>query len=657
MKRMKSILGVWILGMWSLGSLVAQNCIPVEVAFHWQGLATQPALLTFSVVNEGNVVVPVVTLPFVSGPQELNQTLCLEPGCYQVNVGSNVPLNGELLDVAFSGEGVEVAWLTDGNWEWAWTVCVEGIATDCPDAIDFAQGTGCEWAFEIGGFVPGESVAWNFSDGTEVLGGHFVQHTFPANGGYVVTASYTSSLCPEPVMLATEVLVTGCGGEGNCEFPLVVGEAGCNAWDLGLQALPNGSQVLWTWGNEIIGDGPGVYFAPNWSEIEADCTPVVAQVNAEGCPPQALTALVCEESCGGACPLELSWTSPDGVMHIFTANGAPEGAVYTWWVDGVFIEEGQSGVIELGFDFNPYWTVCVAYETPDCAAETCAQNLPVSCGFEVATEEVAPGVWVLTALGPNGGVWDGPVEWSLGNGEEASGNPVAWTWETPGVYVVCAQAPASPACPDGPFDCVEVETSGSECEEVQLVLSPTGAVVTGFGLTVTLAPDWLGLPIGGWEWAENWECPAGWSGDTIEICLPSVCYGVDLSVPGWVWESLGGLTAQLGEAGPLLWNAVQGAGQTYSQNPACATSTPSVAAPRPGLHAAPVPARDEVTVSYDFDGVADWQVRTSTGALQAAGRSSAPFTLDVRNWSPGWYILHLQTPQGPSTKKLLVLRD
>ena len=570
MKRMKSILGVWILGMWSLGSLVAQNCIPVEVAFHWQGLATQPALLTFSVVNEGNVVVPVVTLPFVSGPQELNQTLCLEPGCYQVNVGSNVPLNGELLDVAFSGEGVEVAWLTDGNWEWAWTVCVEGVATDCPDAIDFAQGTGCEWAFEIGGFVPGESVEWNFSDGTEVLGGHFVQHTFPGNGGYWVTASYTSSLCPEPVILATEVLVTGCGGE---------------------------------------------------------------------------------------CPLELNWTSTDGIMHVFTATGAPEGAVYTWWVDGVFIEEGQSGVIELGFDFNPYWTVCVAYETPDCAAETCAQNLPVSCGFEVATEEVAPGVWVLTALGPNGGVWDGPVEWSLGNGEEASGNPVAWTWETPGVYTVCAQAPASPACPDGPFDCVEVETSGSECEEVQLVLSPTGAVVTGFGLTLTLAPDWLGLPIGGWEWAENWECPAGWSGDTIEICLPSVCYGVDLSVPGWVWESLGGLTAQLGEAGPLLWNAVQGAGQTYSQNPACATSTPSVAAPRPGLHAAPVPARDEVTVSYDFAGVADWQVRTSTGALQAAGRSAAPFTLDVRAWSPGWYILHLQTPQGPSTKKLLVLRD
>lgn len=651
---MRTIVLIWALCC-TLGSVArAQgDCTPVVVELAWQGMSTQPALLTFLVVSPEGVVVPGITLPFVSGPQQLNQTICLAPGCYTVMVGSNVPLNGELLDVGFEGQGLEVSQTADGVWEWVWSLCVEGA--DCPEAIDYAQGEGCAWAFEIGSFVAGESVIWNFGDGTEQVGGHFVTHAFPGNGMYVVTAAYTSSLCPEPVLLATEVGVEGCGG--NCDFPIFVGDAGCNAWEIGVQGLPQGSQVIWTWQNDVIGDGVGVFFAPDWSEIEADCTPVVAQVNAAGCPPQALTALVCEESCGGDCPLELSWTSPDGVMHIFTATGAPEGAIYTWWVDGVMLEEGPTGVVELGFDFNPFWTVCVAYETPECSAETCAQNPPVSCGFEVSAEEVAPGVWVLTALGPNGGVWDGPVEWSLGNGEQTSGNPVAWTWETPGAYPVCAQAPATPACPDGPFACTEVETAGTGCEEVQVVLTPTGAVVTGFGLTLALEPDWLGLPVGGWDWSQNWECPAGWLGDTITICLPAVCFGVELDVPGWVWESVGGMTAQLGDAGPLVWDAMEWAGQTYSQNPSCAVSSPAVSAPRPGLHAAPIPASDAVAVAFDFAGVADWQVRTTTGALQASGRSASPFSLDVRSWSPGWYLLQLQTPQGISTKKLVVLRD
>ncbi len=570
-----SIAGVLLAGwLGSSASHAQEPCVPVVLGLDWQGIATQPALVTVAVLSEGVAVVPVFTVPF-NGPQAWEETWCLEPGCYEVVLGANVPLNGDLLDWDLSGEGLETGWLSDGPQQWVLAVCVPEAATDCPDEIDFAQGEGCAWAFEIGGFVPGESVLWTFGDGTSVEGGHFVQHVFPEDGGYGVTAVYTSSLCPGGVTLQTEVEVTGCSETTNCTWVPVTNDAGCNVWEVGFPELPVGSSVVWTAGNQILGDGPWTAFAPDWSVIEAECVPVVAQLAVPGCPTQAVTVLLCEEDCTEGCPIE------------------------------------------------------------------------------VAAEQVMPGVWMFSAVGPGGGLWDGPLVWSLGEAGEAVGNPVVWTWEgEPGVYVVCVEGAATPACPEGAAACTEVESGALACEEVTLSISPSGAVVSGFGMTFTLEANWLGLPVGGWDWAESWECGAGWTGDTVTLCLPALCYDLLLDAPAWAWAELGTL---LGDASgmPLQWTS-EWTGQTLPLNAACTAAVSPPRHPTPEATVHPNPAEEHVTVSCAAETAVRWEIRSATGALQSAGTGRSPMRFEVTTWTSGWYFIHLQTPDGTTTKKFAV---
>jgi PKD repeat protein len=51
--------------------------------------------------------------------------------------------------------------------------------------------------------IPGTlvDVTWSFGDGTSENSGNSADHTFQADGIYIVTASYTSELCNEGVTI------------------------------------------------------------------------------------------------------------------------------------------------------------------------------------------------------------------------------------------------------------------------------------------------------------------------------------------------------------------------------------------------------------------------------------------------------------------------
>lgn len=634
----------------SAGAAAAQTCTPLTAALTWQGNST--ALLTVSVTVNGAVVVPVFTVPF-AGPGTFSPEFCFADGCYTVTITSNFPLNGDVLDVEFTGEGVDDTWVSDGPQQWIFEVCVEGGATDCPDAIDYAAGDGCAWAFEIGGFVAGESVVWNFGDGSVATGGHFIAHTFPGDGGYVVTAAYSSDLCPQGVTLATEVVVEGCSGPP-CMFPLGVEDVGCNVWEVGLLELPEGSDVVWTMVGAVVGDGAAVVVEPLWDVIMAECVPVVAQVNAPGCPPQAITGLVCEETCAEECVLELSYTVSNGFFYLFSAAGVPEGAVVQWWVDGTPVAEGPETTFEIGFDFNPNWTVCAAYTFGDCAATDCLSNGEPGCAFDVVSEEVAEGVWVFTAVGPGGAVWPEPVDWAFTGGGTATGNPVAWTWpELAGVAEVCATTGPVVNCPEGATACLAVESVGLPCEEVTLIVSPAGLTATGFGMSLTFEADWWGLPVGGWELGETLECEAGWAGDTLTFCLPSLCFSLDVEVPEGAWEGLDALVGEIANA-PVAWSAgVPSA--AFGLNPlACSVAVPVVSV-NP-WKAYPIPASEGVVLSGGGTGPVQWSAVALSGRVVAQGTAEAPVVLDVSGWAPGVYQVTLTTHIGTFVKKVIVAR-
>ena len=642
------VLGVFFAAL--AGAAAAQTCTPLTAALTWQGNST--ALLTVSVTSNGAIVVPVFTVPF-AGPGTLSPDFCFADGCYTVTVTSNVPLNGDLLDVEFEGDGVDATWVSDGPQQWVFEVCVGGGGSDCPDAIDYAAGSGCAWAFEIGGFVAGEAVVWDFGDGTVAEGGHYVTHTFPGNGVYVVTAEYSSDLCPDGVVLTTEVVVEGCAGPP-CAFPLVTEDVGCNVWEVSLLEVPAAAQVLWTMAGAVVGDGTSVVVEPLWDVIMADCAPVVAQVSAPGCPTQAITGLVCEENCVEECVLELTYTVSNSFFYLFTASGVPEGAVVQWWVDGTAVSEGLETTFEIGFDFNPNWTVCASYVFGDCAAEDCIANGEPGCAFDVVSEQVSEGVWVFTAVGPGGVVWPEPVDWEFAGGGSANGNPVAWTWpELEGVAEVCATAEASANCPKGATACLTVESAGLPCEEVTLILSAAGITATGFGMSLTFEADGWGMPVGGWDLGETLECEAGWAGDTLTFCLPALCFSLGIEVPESAWAGLGGLVGEIANA-PVAWSAGVPA-SAFGVNPlACSMAAPAV--PVNPWAAYPVPASDAVMLSGGSTGPVVWTAVALSGRVVAQGAGTAPLTLDVSGWTPGVYHVTVANHSGTFVKKVVVAR-
>jgi PKD domain len=81
--------------------------------------------------------------------------------------------------------------------------CPDG--NDCPDQIYATPAATCNtWNFEIGSFVQGANVVWNFDDGTgQIVGGQFMPHTFNTPGTYQVCAYFASPLCTEGVQLCT----------------------------------------------------------------------------------------------------------------------------------------------------------------------------------------------------------------------------------------------------------------------------------------------------------------------------------------------------------------------------------------------------------------------------------------------------------------------
>lgn len=634
----------------SAGAAAGQTCFPVTATFLWQG--NSAALVTVSVTSNGAVILPMVTLPF-TGPGSVDQAFCFAEGCYTVTLGSNVPLNGDLLDVAFEGEGVDDTWVSDGPQQWVFEVCVGGGDADCPEAIDYAAGEGCAWAFEIGGFVAGEAVTWDFGDGTVAEGGHFIVHTFPGDGSYVVTAEYTSGTCPNGAILTTEVVVEACSGPP-CMFPLVTEDAGCNVWEIALLELPEGAEVVWTMAGAVVGDGAVTVVEPVWEVIAAECVPVVAQINAPGCPPQAITGLVCEEDCTNECLLELTYTVSNSFFYLFTASGVPAGAVVQWWVDGTAVAEGPETTFEIGFDFNPNWTVCASYVFGDCGAEACISNGETGCAFDVVSEEVAEGVWVFTAVGPGGTVWPEPVDWEFTGGGTAYGNPVAWTWpELVGGVEACATAAVSANCPNGATACLSVEAAGLPCETVTLILSPAGVTATAFGMSLTFEADWWGMPVGGWELGETLECEAGWTGDTLTFCLPALCFSLGVEVPESAWAGLGALAGEIANA-PVAWSAGVPA-SAFGVNPqACSMAAPAVSA-NP-WEAYPVPASEAVVLRGDAPGRVVWKAVALSGRVVAEGAGTAPLALDVSGWAPGVYHVTVATHSGTFVKKVLVAR-
>ena len=466
----------------------------------------------------------------------LTAEFCLTPGCYSI-VLSGDGVSSETVGLElFQSDFVQILELTsaaeEGHWDAAF--CIEqGWQYNCPDAIDYAEGEGCTWAFEIGSFQEGEEVMWNFGDGSEpIWGGHFIEYEFETAGTYEVNAFFTSYDCPMGVELQTVVEVSGCG-EAECVLEMEVSTQDGMFYTFNISDELANNEIQWYIdGQPIEGANStsfeaGFDFNPNWS--------VCVDVYTEACP-DGMEA--CYSNLEGSCTLELVWNEVECNQFALEAVGQPEWATLVWTLDGEFYDYLTPEIV-FTFEEEGCHVLGVGYETPDCPegvfaeVEICSDCPPMEeCELNVDYVELSEGIYLFSVYTPDGELFDGELNWWTNGGYVGSENPFAWTWDLdePMTMDMCFDYNSWQDCPSGEM-CIQVESQGMACEEVQLVLDGSWTADVDWSFELGLEAFIDGWEIGGWSFEETWSA-AGELSDTLTICVPPACFDAF-----WGWEA------------------------------------------------------------------------------------------------------------------------
>ena len=217
---------------------------------------------------------------------------------------------------------------------------------------------------------------------------------------------------------------------------------GCQ-WSFEIGSFQQGESVDWNFGDggeSVVGGHFMEHVFSNAGTYE-----VTAFFTSFDCPMGVyLTTTIVVEGCGEEeCVLEMDVSSADGMWYLFEIPEQPEGAIIEWYIDGQVVPPtSENGLtFEAGFDFNPYWSVCVEVFTDACPGgmEACYTNLESSdCPDpEMMEVEYLGGCYALFWLYDEN-IWE--IGWSV-NGvliEWTTGMFFDYTFPNDGVYSVTA---------------------------------------------------------------------------------------------------------------------------------------------------------------------------------------------------------------------------
>lgn len=642
----------------------AQECVPFE----------------FWVVNqsdEGNTIVMNFAISNVDGAVEtegvwevtsagLTAEFCFAPGCYSIALsGDGVSSETVGLEL-FQSDFVQILELTpaaeEGYWDAAFSI-EQGWQYNCPDAIGYAEGEGCTWAFEIGSFQEGEEVMWNFGDGSEpIWGGHFIEYEFETAGTYEVNAFFTSYDCPMGVELQTVIEVSGCG-EAECVLEMEVSTQDGMFYTFSIPDELANYEIQWYIdGQPIEGANStsfeaGFDFNPNWS--------VCVDVYAEACP-DGMEA--CYSNLEGDCALDLVWNEVECNQFVIEAVGQPEGATLVWTLDGEFYDYLTPEIV-FTFEEEGCHVFGVGYETPDCPegvfaeVEICSDCPPMEeCELNVDYVELSEGIYLFSVYTPNGELFDGELNWWTNGGYVGSENPFAWTWdlEEPMTMDMCFDYSSWQDCPSGEM-CIQVESQGMACEEVQLVLDGSWTAEVDWAFELGLEAFIDGWEIAGWSFEETWSANGELS-DTLTICVPPACFDAF-----WGWEAanvdvesllISVLIAGMDPVALFDWfDPFNDAG--FGLLPDCMETVETDEIARELLNLWPNPASHSFQWKVPSDGTGgEWTVYAADGRLVHSERTTAQAgTWNVATWPCGLYhAIFVADARQPLRQQLVVFR-
>ena len=663
---MRIFFRIGIAAAWLFLSLtaLAQECVPFEFWVVNQSDEGNAIAMNFAISNADGAVETEGVWEVTSAG--LTAEFCFAPGCYSIALSGDEVSSETVGLELFQSDFVQILELTpaaeEGYWDAAF--CIEqGFQYNCPDAIGYAEGEGCTWAFEIGSFQEGEEVMWNFGDGSEpIWGGHFIEYEFETAGTYEVNAFFTSYDCPMGVELQTVIEVSGCG-EAECVLEMEVSTEDGMFYTFSIpDELANNDIQWYIDGQPIEGANStsfeaGFDFNPNWS--------VCVDVYTEACP-DGMEA--CYSNLEGSCTLELVWNEVECNQFALEASGQPEGATLVWTLDGEFYDYLTPEIV-FTFEEEGCHVFGVGYETPDCPegvfaeVEICSDCPPMEeCELNVDYVELSEGIYLFSVYTPNGELFDGELNWWTNGGYVGSENPFAWTWdlEEPMTMDMCFDYSSWQDCPSGEM-CIQVESQGMACEEVQLVLdgSWTGEVDWAFELGLEAFID--GWEIAGWSFEETWSADGELS-DTLTICVPPACFDAF-----WGWEAanvdvesllISVLIAGMDPVALFDWfDPFNDAG--FGLLPDCMETVETDEIARELLNVWPNPASHSFQWKVPSDATGgEWTVYAADGRLVHSERTTVPAgTWNVATWPCGLYhAIFVADGRQPLRQQLVVFR-
>ena len=657
---------IGIAAAWLFLSLTAwaQECVPFEFWVVNQSDEGNAIAMNFAISNADGAVETEGVWEVTSAG--LTAEFCLTPGCYSIALSGDEVSSETVGLELFQSDFVQILELTpaaeEGYWDAAF--CIEqGWQYNCPDAIGYAEGEGCTWAFEIGSFQEGEEVMWNFGDGSEpIWGGHFIEYEFETAGTYEVNAFFTSYDCPMGVELQTVVEVSGCG-EAECVLEMEVSTQDGMFYTFSIPDELANNEIQWYIdGQPIEGANStsfeaGFDFNPNWS--------VCVDVYTEACP-DGMEA--CYSNLEGDCALELVWNEVECNQFALEAFGQPEGATLVWTLDGEFYDYLTPEIV-FTFEEEGCHVFGVGYETPDCPegvfaeVEICSDCPPMEeCELNVDYVELSEGIYLFSVYTPNGELFDGELNWWTNGGYVGSENPFAWTWDLdePMTMDMCFDYSSWQDCPSGEM-CIQVESQGMACEEVQLVLDGSWTAEVDWAFELGLEAFIDGWEIAGWSFEETWSANGELS-DTLTICVPPACFDAF-----WGWEAanvdvesllISVLIAGMDPVALFDWfDPFNDAG--FGLLPDCMETVETDEIARELLNVWPNPASHSFQWKVPSDATGgEWTVYAADGRLVHSERTTAQAgTWNVATWPCGLYhAIFVADGRQPLRQQLVIYR-
>ncbi|MEY3397574.1 MAG: hypothetical protein RL220_168 [Bacteroidota bacterium] len=344
-----------------------------------------PTLVEWNIENaEGNVVNPGGTASFSMFSYQQTYTVCLEPGCYVLNLGGNAVLSDQnFIATIMLGETIlypEVP-LTFGSSSMEYSFCTEVSEPLCdacftPSVFEgFLTINNCSSPVQPNN----TSFTWDFGDGT-IGDGAMPTHQYTENGNYQICVVMVVTENGNIVCVSEQCAEISVEGLVNESCPEVIWSGAgedCGLMLFEIGSFVEGENVVWYPGDETGAFEGGHFYSHTYAQ-PGNYT-VCAFYTSPLCPDGVeLCTEITVQECNEDCPVSIGMDQIDCDSYYFIVQGVETGNVVWHFGDGT----SETSVVYADHTFaeNGVYIITAEYSGPSCPfGTTLIYTVEVNC--------------------------------------------------------------------------------------------------------------------------------------------------------------------------------------------------------------------------------------------------------------------------------------